>query len=198
VIAECVTYDFSSSDGGFYTVDCGGASVWEWGQMPGPIQDCDGGSVEYALATVVSGQYPANAGEAAVIGPVAVTSDCSCLEICHTYDFEPGVDGGNVKVSADGGASWDLVSPARAYDFAADAGTACLPQESVFSESASPIYRDCFDLSDYIGSDVLIGFFFGSNASQHEFGWYVLWAKLGTDKSPVEPTSWGTIKALYR
>jgi hypothetical protein len=44
----------------------------------------------------------------------------------------------------------------------------------------------------------LIGFFFGSDSSDHWGGWYILWANLGTDKTPVEATTWGTIKAMYR
>ena len=71
--------------------------------------------------------------------------------------------------------------------------------EDVFTGSSVGFIRDCFDLSGLIGSDVLVGFFFGSDGYGDEsVGWYIQWAKLGGDGTPVATTSWGTIKAMYR
>ena len=64
---------------------------------------------------------------------------------------------------------------------------------------AGRIVCDCFDLSDFIGQDVWFGFFFGSDGSITYPGWYIKWIKTGGGQvSPVEDTSWGAIKAMYR
>ena len=200
LLSECYVYDFDESNNGFETLDCGGASVWEWGTAPFAGDDCDGGGFTKALGTVLLGEYPPDAGEAAVIGPVSITEDCSCMELCHMFDIEEGFDGGNVKVSTDGGATWDPVRPNLGYDSPTSADAACIPQELAFSERMSDRYRDCFDLSAYIGQEIDVGFFFGSdygNPSPYA-GWYILSVKFGTDSTPVESVSWGVIKAMYR
>lgn len=199
LVSECVVFDFTSSNPGFTTLSCDGFAVWDWGTGPWwEDVDCDDSTAVYALSTVPDDHYPQYAGEAAVIGPVQVTAGCSCLELCHTYIIRETSDGGNVKVSTDGGTSWELVHPARLYDSQSHEACLCLPEELVFGRDGRPFFRDCFDLSAYIGSEVHIGFFFGSIISSPTWGWYIFWAKLGTDKTPVEPSSWGTIKAMYR
>ncbi len=138
-----------------------------------------------------------------MLGPVSITSECSCMEICHYYDIEYSYDGGNVKASTDGGSTWDLLVPASYYDgrmefLALD--NACAMGELVYSDEHQPFQfrTDCFDLSGYAGEDVLIGFFFGSDASGGAPGWYISSVRLGSSESPVEQRSWGAIKALYR
>ena len=43
------------------------------------------------------------------------------------------------------------------------------------------------------------GFFFGSDGSIVYPGWYVKWIKTGGGHTtPVEDSSWGAIKAMYR
>lgn len=199
ILEECAVFDFNASDCGFFTHNCGGAPTWGWGELPGPISDCDDETATSGLATGVgSTAYPPNAGEAAVIGPVNVTADCTCLEVCHTYFIEEEFDGGNVKVSDDGGSNWHIVYPSRMYDGITALTVSGIPGEAAFSYEGSPVYRDCFDISDYVGSEILIGFFFGSDSVRQYPGWYILSARVGTDRTPVEPTSWGVIKAMYR
>ncbi len=106
VLDACYTFDFGASSNGFTTQACGGAAVWQWGEsglVPGT--DCGGQPVTNVLGTILDDVYPSNAGEAAVIGPVSVTADCACMELCHYYEIEEGWDGGNVKISADGGST---------------------------------------------------------------------------------------------
>ena len=62
---------------------------------------------------------PGKSGEIAAIGPIHPDASCYCLEICHYYDTESDSspwDGGNVKVSPDNGATWQLVTPADSQD----------------------------------------------------------------------------------
>jgi hypothetical protein len=130
-----------------------------------------------------------------------VTAECSCLGICHFYVTESGYDGGNVKVSTDDGSTWDLVHPHGGYDDVLDSDTnvaECVADEEVFTGYTSDYRHDCFDLSAYVGQEIKVGFFFGSDGSTEHIGWFVRWVKLGSDMSPVEPSSWGSIKAMYR
>jgi len=196
----CVSYDFNDSDHGFWTVPCGGTSVWEWLPVPqGGRETCDGESAENLLGTgSFDDDYPPDAGEIAVIGPVPITEDCWCMELCSTYFVEPEWDGANVKVSTDQGATWDLVTPVGGYNEMAGPDAMCLPNEASFADPFSPWYLDCFDLSSYVGSELLIGFFFGSDDILQYRGWHIRSVKIGNGESPVEATSWGAIKALYR
>jgi hypothetical protein len=197
----CVSYDFNDSDHGYWTVPCGGVPVWDW--LPVPRGEgrptCDGETAENLLGTgSLLEEYPPNAGEIAVIGPLPITEDCWCMELCHTYFLEPEWDGANVKVSTDQGATWDLVTPVGGYDELSHSGAMCLPNEPAFADVWPPWYLDCFDLTSYVGSELLIGFFFGSDDIQQYPGWFIRWVKIGSGETPVEETSWGAIKALYR
>ena len=132
---------------------------------------------------------------------MTVTEQCTCLELCHWYEIEEGYDGGNVKVSTDGGSTWDLITPQEGYPALAFEDPVCVGDEMAFAEEYYPadeFFRNCFDLSAYIGQQIHIGFFFGSDGSYTMRGWYIDKVILGTGEVPVEQSSWGAIKALYR
>ncbi len=197
--------DFNTWDGGFWTLPCNGNPVWEWAAVTNPdvpAVACEDVPVTNILGTVVNGDYGDLAGETAVVGPFALNQYCTCLEICHFYDTENRFDGGNVKISTDNGATWTLITPSRLYDAVSYTGDVCVPLQDVFTGHGSSTFfhQDCFDISDYVGESILIGFFFGSDSSVGYYpGWYIKWLKIGSDDfSPVEGTSWGNIKAMYR
>ena len=176
-------------------------SAWDWGPAPDGIPEmaCGGTAVTNVLSTGLSGEYPHDAGEGVYVGPVSVTENCSCLELCHYYDIESEFDGGMVGVTADGGTTWSLITPARGYDLIGEWDNSCIGPWPCFSgEGYTEFMVDTFDLSPWIGSSVSIGFFFGSDSSFTADGWHILWAALGNDGSPVEHSSWGAIKGLYR
>ncbi len=204
ILDACYTLDFSVSNHGFTGIACDGAAVWQWGEPWSiPETDCSGEPVTNVLGTILDDAYPSNAGQGAMIGPFDITADCACMELCHYYEIEEDWDGGNVKVSTDGGSTWELVYPASAYDIVAargsDDGPRCIASEPVFSSEDLPGFVwDCFDLSAYVGQSVHIGFFFGSSASTQSSGWYIKSVRIGDPDSPVEHKSWGSIKALYR
>ena len=207
---ECYTFDFNVGACGVQFFECEGVPTWEWG-VPDPLVPtvaCDDVPVTNTLGTTLIGSYPAYAGEIAAIGPVDITEDCWCLELCHDYDFESDYtlwDAGNVKVSTDGGATWILVTPADGYDGTAPLCTdtytpLCVCEEEVFAFSVPTFVRDCFDLRQFAGESVLIGFCFGADSyASSDIGWYIKWAKVGRPQgTAVEEQSWGTIKAMYR
>jgi hypothetical protein len=203
---SCYEIDFNEVDGGFVTQACGGAAVWDWGNnlnVAVPAVACDETPVTSLLGTNVIGDYGNGAGEVAVVGPFSITQYCTCLELCHFYDTEGSYDGGNVKVSTDGGATWTLIAPSRGYDVAIMSSyNPCIAGEPGFSghQFAGAFLRDCFDISAYVGQDIMVGFFFGSDSSVGYYpGWYIKWLKVGSDAySPVEPATWGSIKAMYK
>lgn len=196
--------DFNVWDGGFMVLPCGGTPVWQWGPLTNPevpTVACDDVPVTNILGTNIPGDYPASSGEIAMIGPYMIDEYSTCLELCHFYDTENRFDGGNLKISTDGGATWILATPSRLYDAVTYSSCLCLPLENAFTghQFSTMFLRDCFDLSGYIGTEIWIGFFFGSDSSVQYPGWYIKWVKIGSDNySPVEDSSWGNIKSLYR
>ena len=58
---------------------------------------------------------------------------------------------------------------------------------------------DCIALTEFIGQSILVSFNSGADGSIFYPGWYIKWVKIGSDEfSPVEDSSWGSIKAVYR
>ncbi len=200
----CYVVDFNYDYGGAMPVVCGiGPIPWQWGAPIGiPATACDGVPVTDVWGTNLTGDYPVQTGEGLVIGPFDINVLCDCMELCHFYDIETGYDGGNVKVSIDGGVTWTLVYPFGGYDDILDSTSfiaECVAGEEVFTGHMTVFQRDCFDLTDYHGQSIMIGFFFGSDSSVTYPGWYLKWVKIGSDEySPVEDATWGSIKAMYR
>jgi hypothetical protein len=198
----CHMWDFNVSDESFQHAECGiPLYAWDWGARPTgvPATACGGTEVVNVLTTGLSGSYPDEAGDAAWVGPVLLDEGCNCLEICHFYLMEEYYDGGMVGITIDGGATWSLLTPARGYDYIGDWDSSCIGPFPCFTgEDASEFRIDSFDLTPWIGETVSIGFFFGSDGSTQALGWSILWAAMGTSDVPVEHTSWGAIKAMYR
>ena len=162
-----------------------------------PSTACDDVSVTKLLGTVIGGDYPNYAGHRAVVGPVEITGQTWCVELCHFYNIETRYDGGNVKISTDGGSTWSLITPQAGYPNTANSDPECVPSEPVFTGDSNAFIRDCFDLSGYKGRSVLIGFDFGSDASVGYPGWYIKWVKFGASETPTEARKWGTIKTMF-
>ena len=200
----CRSLDYNLGENGFQVVPCGGTAVWQWGVPTGiPTTACDGVPVTHVLGTILAGAYPVLSGESVLVGAFDITPLCYCLELCHFYDFETNWDGGNVKVSADGGATWTLVTPFGGYD-GINTSTSypcnCVWNQEFFTGTSTTFVRDCFNLLDYVGSTVLVRLDMGSDSySTTDLGWYIKWIKLGgEEQSPVESATWGAIKAMYR
>jgi hypothetical protein len=198
---HCYVVDYNEVDV-FYTLPCDGAPAWQWGpDANAPDVACDDVPVTNVLATILGASYTANSGEIAVAGPFSISVDehCYCMELCHYYDIETSYDGGNVKVSTDGGATWTLVYPQAGYPGSTNSWPLCIPDQPAFTGWSVAFVRDCFDLSEFDGAEILVGFFFGSDGSVQYPGWDIKWIKVGGEEfTPVEDSSWGAIKSLYR
>jgi hypothetical protein len=205
MVFHCNELDFNLDRADYTTEACeGGASCWEWGMpLEGTIPGiaCEDKEVTNILGTFLIGPYT-TCGERAIVGPFSINADCWCLELCHYYDTEPRYDGGNVKISIDGGATWEIIVPARGYDdIGSSFGAACIADQPIFTGhgSAHSFQTDCFDLSEYTGKEVLIAFDFGADGSTAYVGWYIQWVMVGGHNvSPTEDRTWGSIKSLYK
>ncbi len=109
-----------------------------------------------------------------------------------------------MKISTDGGVTWTLIEPLGGYDGTLTSTSyvaQCVAQQKVFTGTSTTFVRDCFDIHLFTGQTIWIGFFSGSESyATTDLGWYIKWVKLGTDEepSPVQNSTWGTIKAMYR
>jgi hypothetical protein len=60
--------------------------------------------------------------------------------------------------------------------------------------------RACFDLSQFMGMTIQVRFDFGSDSSVVRPGWYISYVKIGRTEMPipVDRSTWGGLKSLYR
>jgi parallel beta-helix repeat protein len=159
--------DFDSTDGVFEATGC-----WDWGDpsyTPGPPVSC---SEPYCWGTNMTGNYPNNAC-CHLDSPPIVLDDPAALTFCHWYHMEGDDDGGNVKISTDGGASWNLLTPDGGYPYDS-CYASCIHGEPNFSGSSGGWITDTFELIDYTGQTVIIRWTLGSDALGTTYaGWYV-------------------------
>jgi subtilisin family serine protease len=184
-IVEEFVWDFELDDGGFMQA----GDIWEWGS---PTSGPGGANSGVNLwATVLGGNYPSSSDATLDIPPItlAASKPYAILSFWHWYYIETNYDGGNVKVSADGGATWNVVTPFGGYDGTARSGNAGIPGEDCFTGYNNDFWQEeLFDLSAYSGQTVMIRFHFGSDGSVQRSGWYVDDVRLrSTDTDDIPP-----------
>ncbi len=165
------TFDFESHPGPFSPTPETGA--WEWGvPTSGPGNAHSGINL---WATNLEGEYVDNADWRLEGGPFIATSDNVALGFWQWYDIETGWDGGNVKISTDGGNTWTLVEPTSGYTGTASSGNAGIPGEPCFTGHPQQWEFVTFDLSPYVSAGTIfyIRFHFGSDGSVTYPGWYI-------------------------
>ena len=175
-------FDFNEGDMGFtHTVFPGCIDDWQYGPYDGypPPIGCEGVPIDYNWGTVIGGYYSyAYSGGRLMSVPILLDEDY-IMEICHYYDIESYWDGGNVKISTDGGATFTLIYPEAGYpEDAMSTANCAIPGEPGFSGASGAWVQDYFDLSDYTGNTVIIAFDFGSDGSVNYPGWYIKWLKV--------------------
>ena len=100
------------------------------------------------------------------------------LQINHWYSIESYWDGGNVKMSADSGATWTLLLPEDDYpEDAVYTGNTGITGEQAFSGTSNGNFWHTvqFSIDSLSAADTLIQFRFdfGSDASVQYAGWYI-------------------------
>ncbi|KPJ49541.1 hypothetical protein AMJ40_05315, partial [candidate division TA06 bacterium DG_26] len=182
-------WDFNESDQGWTPMQ--DPNSWQWGAASGPHDPgeptCPDSGVGTPVpltsywGTVIGGPYlPFSCCR--LFSPPAELDSCALLEICHWYQMLPP-DGGNVKVSTDGGATWNLIYPCEGYPGILDADCYKTIGQPGYTGFSPGWVLDYFDLAafGYANSTVQIAFDFGAMDNPDLWpGWYIKWAKVYT------------------
>ncbi|MCD6125190.1 immune inhibitor A [bacterium] len=166
--------DFADTDGGMIPDPIGG---WQWGR---PILGPDSAhSDSFCWGTNLGGNYANNCNWKLMIAIPLFGVHHPTLMFYHWYKFNGKFgdmiyDGGNVKVSTDGGATWHLAYPREGYDGVVVPSNPYLAGQPAFGGEATTWHRVMFDLSEFSGVDTIwIRFEIGSDAYASARGWYI-------------------------
>jgi hypothetical protein len=165
--------DFEADDGGY--IHSGPTDLWAWGTpTSGPTSAHSGTN---CWGTNLGGIYDNYANAMLDSISISVPSVNPALQFWHWYDTENSYDGGNVKISTDGGTIWNILgSYLDPYnDDAAASGNAGIPLEPCFTGHNQGYWEKVsFDLSGYAGQTVNFRWHFGSDSSVGSYpGWYI-------------------------
>jgi hypothetical protein len=168
------TEDFEIDDGGYtHSQGPGPGSIddWEWGTpTSGPYSAHSGVNV---WATHIAGDHSNSADS--VLNSVSV--DLSLyplpeLRFWHWADVTQ-YDCGNVKISTDGGSTWNILYPQGGYTGTATSGNQGIPGEPAFTANTAGWEEAIFDLDAYAGDTAIIRWHFGSTSGTTHPGWYL-------------------------
>ena len=160
--------DFENNDGGFISNNPAG---WQWGiPSNGPSNAYSGDKL---WGTVLANNYP-NGANFTVDSPeyYLIASFNPILFFWHWYEIESSYDGGNVKVSSDGGISWSVIEPINGYTGTANSANP-LSGEPIFCGYQGFWEYVEFDLSSYTGQNLIFRWHFGSDSSVQYPGWFI-------------------------
>jgi hypothetical protein len=162
--------DFEDNDG---YLESNNASGWAWGTpTAGPGAAYSGSNL---WGTVLGGNYASSANWTLdTTIPVGIISTAYMLEFWHWYDIESSYDGGNVKVSTDGGTTWELITPNGGYPGTGNTSNP-LNGEPIYDNTVAGNFWQLaeFDLAAYAGENILVRWHFGSDGSVEYPGWYI-------------------------
>ncbi|MDP8210894.1 MAG: carboxypeptidase regulatory-like domain-containing protein, partial [Candidatus Stygibacter australis] len=161
-------FDFEDDDGEFVSNDAAG---WSWGEDA----TMGANSGTYAWVTALGGNYINSADWQLVTPEIDIANDAD-LFFYHNMDCENGWDGGNVKISIDGGGSWTLITPVGGYPDDSITGLG----EPGFTDGPTGWVMATFDLVDYEGEDAMFKFHFGTDSSVNSYpGWAIDDVRIG-------------------
>jgi len=168
--------NFETDNGGF-TASAG----WQWGKpgtglyFRGPENAYSG---ENVWGTILDGDYKSFANYRLDSPDISLTGfEKPVLKFYHFYSMDflnKGFDGGNVKISTDGGETWTLLYPVDSYPCdTLSVFNAALAGEPGFSGYIKSWEQEKFDLSSYINQHVIIRLQFGSTDKVEDADWYI-------------------------
>jgi|GEM_PF-226243 len=167
---DTLLFNFEEDNGEF-----SGDNDWQYGE---PTTDPTGAySGTYAWSTILNSNYTVGPLESALISPEVDLSnyDAPALGFWTWYDIESGFDGGNIKISTDGGSTWELLTPNEGYDDDALSTSFSNPLggEPAFTGESGGWVLKTFDLSAYADATAIFKFDFGSDSSVDNPGWTI-------------------------
>jgi parallel beta-helix repeat protein len=162
--------DFDVNDGGYTS---GGTGCWEWGNPTDPDGPDTCCSEPYCWGTILAGDYPTYACCYLDTPPIDLVGPAT-MTFCNWWDTENAYDGGNVKISTDGGSTWSLLTPLTGYPSTTNSSNACIPLEPAYSGHTQGYWETQeFDLTPYAGTMSIVRFAFGSDGSVQYPGWFI-------------------------
>ncbi len=143
---------------------------WQYGTpTSGPMAAYSGSNV---WATVLNGNYPNNMWTGLKTPEFVVPSGVT-FSYWQWYQFESGYDGGNVKISTDGGTTFTLITPIGGYPGTLSYNPYMIGQPAFTGTGGTSWHQVSFDLSDYAGQDVIILWETASDSSINYAGWFL-------------------------
>ena len=146
---------------------------WEWGE-PTYENAPTAYSGRYLVGTVLNGNYEDSANYI-MDRKFVVTGANPVLLFYHWYDAESRYDGGNVKISTDGGSTFTILTPVGGYPYdSISQFNAGIPNEPAYSGHAKKWELAVFPIHGCnVGDTVIIRWQFGSDRSINYAGWYI-------------------------
>ncbi|MCP4804619.1 MAG: hypothetical protein GY884_04650 [Proteobacteria bacterium] len=179
-----VSFDFEGDEQGFTSeeTDDGFDDPWDHGS-PDDVE-CHGG--DDCWGTGMGGEY-GDCEAGALLSPVIDLSACDgvTLSFWHLVRLEEmssdtWFDGARVEVSGDGGATWDDVDPSEDYDGEIEGNfSECEDSSDFDGEDGWSGWSDDWDEveieldSEVLTSEFRVRFWFASDRSAAEDGWFV-------------------------
>lgn len=111
MIADIV-YDLESSDAGF-VASGSPAPGWQWGEPQTPRPGAHSGSKVWGAP--LAGQYPNSLDWQLTTPSYTANVDTPVVAFWHWYQTEMRYDGGNLRISTDGGTTWPIITPWLQY-----------------------------------------------------------------------------------
>jgi len=178
VVVTLYNTDFEASDGNF-------SSSVGWGWGTDAVSGAASGTKVWG--TALGGNYSSNVQWTLETPSTAIPAGSNAeMRFSQWYAIESGYDGGNIKVSANGG-SFIRVTPSPNYN---DQTITAFGDTPGFTGSAG-WHEVVVDLSPYAGQSVVIRWTLGTDSSEVDRGWYL---------DDVAITAWGgdAVPPLFR
>jgi hypothetical protein len=153
--------DFEANNGGWVA-----DGVWSWGTptnglAPQPYSGTHmwGTGMDANYGNSVCGHLDLNPG-------LRVASSTANMEFWYWYQIESGFDGCNVKVSVDGGSTWQIVTPTDNYPGSTNTSNTCNPSETAWTNSTAQPWRQAvIPIGQFLNQMPIFRFTFGSDGS---------------------------------
>ena len=169
IVTIMAALDFEPNNGGFT-----GTGEWAWGTPAGGGPSAAHSGTK-AWGTDLVENYDNRVNYTLDSPPYDLTGSTNAyLELYHWYKTEAYYDGGNVKISTDGGATFTILEPEGGYpEESISSGNEAIPGEPAFAGSSGGWEVVTFDLYAYLGHTVTIRFHFGSDLYVRGLGWFI-------------------------
>ena len=162
-------------------------SSWEVGQPTSGPQGANSG--QSVMATVLAGQYTNNTDGRVTLPSVSLQAATAPeLVFHHFFDTENVFDGGHVLVSTDGGVNFGIIAPVNGYPASSVVALGSAGYTGT-SGTGAGFVEDRFDLTPFVGQDVIVAFRFASDGSITADGWYIDDIRIQESTATQPPTT---------